>query len=575
LNAANAPRKPHPAVAALTALLLCAVVAQGLGALAAPSWNPALAQWGTVAIPVMVVLLGLSVLLRLDVMWNCAPVPLLARAVSRRHAMLATTVVATLVYFAWALQRHRAYQTQSFDLGCWHQVIWNTGHGHPFITSLMTLEDEYWLAWHFTLTLALFSPLTWFTDSAWVILLAQSALLAAGAIPIHRMAVKRLGDGALAWLMAVAFLMSPLVRGANGYEFHEIALSTACMAWALHFFDEKRHAWALLPILLGALTKESTALCTAGMAISLGLGRVTGRERAGFAVLAAAMLAWFFLAMTVVTPAMGQLSGEFFYLFRYENLGHGVGEIVTNLLTHPWRFLTVPFETPEKAFYFVKTVGPFVFLPLLSPRGLVAAAPTYLMNTLGVYHPMHSVSFHYGAEMSPALALAAIQGAHTLLSWRAARGAPVAQSRRNLGYAVVACSLALYGPSELARARLVPRTAQHEAWDALLARIPPDAPVSCGSALCAHLSGRRQVFMFPRVTGREDTPGGRLIRKDDAAAAGHLVRAQYVVVDAARPQPGYWWPTEKYQPAINGLAEQGYVPVDASGSVTLYQLKNP
>ena len=77
--------------------------------------------------------------------------------------------------------------------------------------------------------------------------------------------------------------------------------------------------------------------------------------------------------------------------------------------------------------------------------------------------------------------------------------------------------------------------------NALLDRIPRDAPVSCSSAFCAHLAGRRQIFMFPRLEGRLDPLPilfGEFGKGEPSLATADLLESRFELVGPRLPAIG-------------------------------------
>ncbi|MBA2448913.1 MAG: DUF2079 domain-containing protein, partial [Chloroflexi bacterium] len=90
------------------------------------------------------------------------------------------------------LAEHATYNSTSRDIGVYLQVLWNTGHGQPFSTTLLE-SNRIHLAEHLAPLLALLAPgYAVAPDPRWLLVL-QQASLALSAVPIYLLARRLLG----------------------------------------------------------------------------------------------------------------------------------------------------------------------------------------------------------------------------------------------------------------------------------------------------------------------------------------------------------------------------------------------
>jgi uncharacterized membrane protein len=418
--------------------------------------------------------------------------PVLVRPSTR--ILLAAGITAYAAGFAaLSALRHEAFVTGRFDLGNMVQAVWSTAHGHPLRMTDLHGDQISRLAAHVDPILVLFAPLWWIWPSPHMLLVAQSVIVALGAIPVFLLARKHLASQHAALGFALAYLLYPATGWLALNEFHPVALATPLLLFAFWFLDEER----LLPFALfafaAATCKEEIALVVAGFGIWYAVTR--GRWLAGAAI-AIAGGAWAAFAIAVVIPHYNAGAESDFY-GRYSEVGGSAGGILKTALTHPLRIAEAALSARD-LHYLLDLVAPLAALCLLAPLVLVAALPELAINLLSATKPQTSIYFHYTAGLIPVLVIGAIFGAKRLSRWTL----PVA-------FAVVLASLLgnyLLGPipgwRHLPGGQIYQGTAAHvtehdRITERALRMIPGDAVVSATNTLGAHLSARRRVLSFP------------------------------------------------------------------------------
>src|SRR6266481_7323225 len=128
-----------------------------------------------------------------------------------------------------AILRYDTFKATAFDLGNMDQVLWNTIHGRPFQFTNQAID---WygpptrLAIHFEPIILPLSLLYLFHADPRILLVFQTLVLVAGALPVFLLTRKYLPEWPLlAALMVVAYLLSPALLGLNIFDFHPLALA--------------------------------------------------------------------------------------------------------------------------------------------------------------------------------------------------------------------------------------------------------------------------------------------------------------------------------------------------------------
>lgn len=417
------------------------------------------------------------------------PVPAPARAVA-----IGVGVYVLAMGFI-VVSRHLALRTHALDLGYYVQVVWNIARGDGARVTLPPMH-----AWgdHFSPVLYLFAPLGWVGGVAPGLLLAQTALFAAGAFAVFGFVRRRLGAERPALGFAVLYLVNPSLHGINLRDVHPAAFAIPLLVAAALAFDAGRYRWCLVALVLTLAGREDAAVAVTGFAVWLAVAR--GRWVVG-AALAAASVGVLFVDVTYLMP---HFRGEAYpHLGRYAHLGGSLGQILLGLAA-PWRWLPGVLTAP-KLVYLVLMLAPLGFLPLLAPRAAAAALPGLAMNLLSADPVLYHHRAQYQAYVLPFLVLAAVEGYGTLgirLGARRLLGRFGPAAALAVGFvASVALTARTVNDLSVGRWRLGD---EQRAAHALMRRVPPTAPVSANERLVPHLATRREVYIFPAGVGRSE-----------------------------------------------------------------------
>lgn len=417
--------------------------------------------------------------------------------VSPRRAVAAGLAVYVALMGFVVITRHVALRTHAFDLGQYLQIIWNIARGHgPASTLVPTyVVPDRMHAWgdHFSPIFYALAPLQWIAPGAVSVLLAQTVGLAAGALALFAFARRRLGDGPAA-AFALLYLVNPSLHGINIRDIHPAAFAIPLVIAAAWTFDTRRYGWCAAALVATLACREDAAVAVVGFALWLAVARGHWRVGAALALAATALLAfdtgwlqpWFLGAR------------HYDHLNRYRHLGDSLGQVLLSMAFRPWRWIGIVI-TPAKLVYLAAMLAPLGFLPLLGPRALVAVLPGLAMNLLSVDRKLISYQTQYQAFVLPFLVLAAVDGyarLRSLLGERRAFGCHGAASAVGAAF-VFSTILTARTVNDLGVNfwRLGPH---HHGAYRLMARIPPDAPVTAFERLVPHLATRRDVWVPPR-----------------------------------------------------------------------------
>jgi uncharacterized membrane protein len=454
----------------------------------------------------------------------------------RPRRVVAVGVLAYALLFSFVtVSRHFTFATHALDLGYYVQLAWNLARGAGPYVSLPEMH-----AWgdHLSPIMYLFVPAFWIAPGPVVLLVAQSAALALGAIAVFGLARARLHDERPAAAFALLYLVNPSLHGINVRDFHAAALAIPLLLAAAWAVEVGRPWLALVPAGLTLLCREDAALPVMGLGAWMALGRRCWGPGALAAVGALAVLA---IDVRVIVPAY---RGEpYSHLARYAHLGGSLDAIVATICLHPLRTLGT-LLTADRLVYLAALLAPFGLLPLLGGWDLIGALPALAQNLLSADPVLYNYRAQYQAFVLPFLVLAAI-GGYARLERRRPGHWPVAVLVVAM---VVSLALDARIVNNLAVARFWPTPAQRAAYR-VLAEVPPGVAVSAQDPYVAHLSLRPRVFVFPAGIEKSDyvlvdlgtyprrNPPGVTLARDGAAVTISSGAAEYHYVVAAEGGP--------------------------------------
>jgi uncharacterized membrane protein len=411
-----------------------------------------------------------------------------------RPLLLAAAGVWGVAFSVLAGKRHNAFLSHRFDLGNMTQAVWATAHGHPLEVTSSTGEQVSRLGSHVDPLLALFAPFWWVWPSPLMLTTLQSLALASGALPVFWLARKHAGDERAAWSLAAAYLLYPAVQWSALNDFHPVTFAIPLLLYLVWFLDEDRLFAAAVVAVLAASSKENIPLVIAGIGLWYGIRR--GRPIVG-AVIAMLGIAWTAVALAVVVPHFSAAPSSFYD--RYASVGGSPGGVLETVFHDPlrlWDAATTGGDLRYLALLLVPLAGLWALEPILA----LAAVPILALNLLADFWSMNRIEYQYVSGIVPCLFAAAAIGLGTI------------QGRRSVVAAVTV--LVLVGLANISGPLAAVRTygegvratgvrvdpaggAKLDAIRAAIDLVPSGAPVTATNRIGAHLSDRRQIFLFP------------------------------------------------------------------------------
>lgn len=378
------------------------------------------------------------------------------------RAVWIAMAIFTGVMIALGIDRYVTYHAGA-DLGEFTQSIADWAHGMH-----NQGEGGSHFVNHFSPALYLGAPLLLALRSPIALTVIQAVAVALTAPAIYLLARRRV-DELLASLAAIVALLYPPLVGVTFNDFHENGFAPAALAWLVWAVDARRFGLALLCAGLALAIKEDEALLLAALAAGYALWSMRRHDAAAarFAGVVSVVSAAVFVAYFAFVRPLAGASGPWFALGYYAQGAHDAA--------HGWAAVF------GRISYLLEALVPLLFLPALSPWGLLAV-PGLIEVLTSRWTGAYTMGNHY-----PGVWIAFVLAAFVDRLAAIAR-ADRARALRLVKICMIVCSAILIFASPTHWGHyLGPRTAHHAALDRILERIPAAASVGSVDEVYAHL----------------------------------------------------------------------------------------
>ncbi len=349
---------------------------------------------------------------------------------------------------------------------------------------------------HSSFILVFLVPLYWIAPGAWIMFTAQSAAIAAGAIPVFLYGRRRLRSEWLALVGAGAYLLHPAIGWTNLENFHPDAFLGVFVGFALYAALERRWRLYVVSVVLALLVKEDASL----VIVPLGIWVAVRRDRRIGLLTIVGSVAFMLVAMFVVMRSLIGVPTRNTWRIPFG----GVRGLIDTTVTNPtalWRHLT----SDGRPWYLVQMTAPFAWLFVRLPDVALISGLVLFTNVLSTFWYQYQIDFHYSLIAVPALAIGTVHAIGALRDHDVRVDDREVRVRgRGVAVAVLAAASLLtaylWSPLPLGRTPLYygDRNSIYavEARE-LLAQIPDDAVVSANYRLTPHLAHRPEIYQFP------------------------------------------------------------------------------
>jgi uncharacterized membrane protein len=455
--------------------------------------------------------------------WHRIPAP------TAPQVFLAGAVIGWTWYFtARSLDIHHALGTATYDSALYDQGMWLLSR---FDAPFVTLMGRNLFGDHTSFVLLFLVPLYWIAPGAWIMFTAQSAAIAAGAIPVFLYGRRRLGSEWLALVGAGTYLLHPAVGWTNLENFHPDAFLGVFVGFAIYAALERKWRMYAVFVVLSLLVKEDVSL----VIVPLGIWVALRRDRRIGLLTVFGSLAFMAVAMLLIMRSLIGVPTRNGWRIPFG----GPRGLVDTAITNPTS-LVQHLRNDDRPWYLVQMTAPFAWLFLRLPDVALISGLVLFTNILSTFWYQYQIDYHYSLVAVPALAIGTMYAIGAIRDrCLTVRGRELTLQPRHLAVAVLAVASVtgayLWAPSPLGRTQSWvgnPDNVFAVAARELLDDIPSDAVVAANYRLTPHLAYRTEIYQFPvpfRVVlyGPDDSLEGT--RLDDRAD-----RVDYVMLPVSR-----------------------------------------
>jgi uncharacterized membrane protein len=365
-----------------------------------------------------------------------------------------------------------------------------------FEAPFVTLMGRNMFGDHTSFVLLFLVPLYWIAPGAWIMFTAQSAAIAAGAIPVFLYARRRLGSEWLALIGAGTYLLHPAVGWTNLENFHPDAFLGVFVGFAIYAALERKWRLYVVFVVLSLLVKEDVSL----VIVPLGIWVAVRRDRRIGLLTVFGSLAFMAVAMFVVMRSLIGVPTRNTWRIPFG----GVRGLIDTAVTSPGQ-LVDHLRSDGRPWYLVQMTAPFAWLFVRLPDVALISALVLFTNVLSTFWYQYQIDYHYSLIAVPALALGTVYAIGVLRDRSVALRGRVFTVPLNLValWLLASATLvtaALWAPMPWGRSSLFygdPDNARAVAARELFEQIPDDAVVAANYRLTPHLAYRTEIYQFP------------------------------------------------------------------------------
>ncbi len=392
-----------------------------------------------------------------------------------------------------SLNIHHALGTATYDSALYDQGMWLLSQ---FEAPFVTLMGRNLFGDHTSFVLLFLVPLYWIAPGAWIMFTAQSAAIAAGAIPVFLYARRRLGSEWWALIGAGTYLLHPAVGWTNLENFHPDAFLGVFVGFAIYGALERKWRLYGVFVVLSLLVKEDVSL----VIVPLGIWVSVRRDRRIGLLTVLGSLAFMAVAMFVVMRSLIGVPTRNTWRIPFG----GIRGLVDTAFTNPTE-LVDHLRSDDRPWYLVQMTAPFAWLFARLPDVALISALVLFTNILSTFWYQYQIDYHYSLIAVPALAIGTVYAIGAVRDHVVdVDGQSITVRTKAVGMIVLAAASLttayLWAPMPWGRTAMyygqrdnVYATSAHE----LLELIPDDAVVSANYRLTPHLAYREEIYQFP------------------------------------------------------------------------------
>ena len=317
------------------------------------------------------------------------------------------TIAWVIVIFYISCWKYDHNLFNGFDLAIYNQAMFNSLNGNLMDVSI---HPHNYFGDHFEPILFLLLPFYALADHPLTLILIQTIVLAITIWPIYKIASKHL-NGLWPNLIAVSWLLNPIVYATSVFEFHAIIFTACLLIWSIYFYKQNNYLLWLTFILLTLVSREDAALSVIAFGFVAIIEKKHWRWYLPTFIFAGL---YYFFAMKMV--AYFSPEAHYKFLIYYQELGKNQVEILINIFSNPWLVLTKIFRLNNIVLLAILLM-PTAFISLYRPKWLLLSVPAFLgFALMDANNTSIILTTHYGTILLPGFYLATIESLEVLIN---------------------------------------------------------------------------------------------------------------------------------------------------------------
>ncbi|MEA5418139.1 DUF2079 domain-containing protein [Spirulina sp. CCNP1310] len=321
-------------------------------------------------------------------------------ALSSRKNLILTLSLSIFILFICSTIRHNLFQSGALDLGYHDQILYLLSQGKPPIISFWGYHflggHAEWIYYPLSLLYRIYADVH-------ILLAIQAIVLSIAVLPILKLGQKAGLSEQKAGLIAIAYLLYPLIFNINLFDFHPEVIAVPLIFTSVLWARNRNTIGFILSITLILGCRASLSL----LVISMGFWLFIFEKRRWYGLYAASIgAAWFGIFTAILLPIF-KPDGHH-ALGRYGRLGSSIGEMAINIFLKPQAVLEQTLTLPNLEYLLL------LFIPLLwglhwrylAP--LIATTPILFLNLLSNTLAQKDIVHQYSVPILPFLILSVI-----------------------------------------------------------------------------------------------------------------------------------------------------------------------
>jgi uncharacterized membrane protein len=334
----------------------------------------------------------------------------------------------TSIFSYFTIMKMYALKASAWDLGNYNQALYTfVFHGKLFYWTADILNNPTGSLFgiHVSPLFFLLAPIYFIFPRPETLLIIQSFVLAAGAIPSYYLAYNIIGTKKWGIMFALAYLLNPVIIGINWSEFHPEAFIPLAILLVIHYYLQ--NSWKKLTVsLIFALSivgEVALILALLALYFMYSTFRQTHQIKQKksnnlflLTIIFLLSLIWFLISILI------KHSFNPFFPLYFGNTGSwrilgakNILEIPAILLLNPDRAIeALYYDWENKVYYLLILFGSYGFLSFFSLRALFPAIAWLIPSLLSDNPAYYSIGLQYPAYVVPFVIYSSILGVKNL-----------------------------------------------------------------------------------------------------------------------------------------------------------------